>query len=206
MRKCLLLLLLLFPIHFAGSVCSVNHPASVSGVATPDEVCGVSGLAATNGGCTPETYISQTLDDSDGYTVCESTNIEGQAFYIGATKEIYSITIDVVGVVGSPTGELRLDDDDNLSADTLGSKTMAITAGQMEFIFDSPIEVTIGTYYFAVTGTDACGTARFDPRFQDATDPYDATGIDDQFRGTSGWDSIVIQTNSDLHFIIKTCQ
>lgn len=66
-------------VSLAASVCfavdgvnTVNHPAAVNGVATPDKVCGVAGLAA--GGCSGSwNEITDTFNSLTGWTQDEGT-------------------------------------------------------------------------------------------------------------------------------------
>ena len=88
----LFILLLLIPVYIYATdgVNTVEHPAKVNSVATPDKVCGVSGLAA-GGGCTTAlwtntgatngdldikdsatyTFVGQQIEDSTQRIICK---------------------------------------------------------------------------------------------------------------------------------------
>jgi hypothetical protein len=172
---------------------------------------GVVGGAVTSAATCASPSINQQQIEYDGSADdCYGVAIKGQSFTPNASKEVYSIIVyNTNASNGAGTLTLRLDDDTDLTADTLGSKTYSLpanTAGEIEFIFDTPRpSVTASTkYYFLISNSNATYAQRATLGARQVGDANYTGGI--RCTGTSWIAAESAGTVYDLYFKVKLCE
>jgi hypothetical protein len=166
----------------------------------------VGGGVAAPGGCTSGTTdTSYTAEEGDwGADALLAGDVYGQSFQVSTAGSIYSIEVEIYNFTAGETVELRVGTaitlDDSYTSTVTTSHT---TASFVEFVLETPMEVSASTtYYFGLKGADNAGDSRISKR-RNLGGGEGYSGGAYMYGGT--WTLGYSESTSDATFRIKLC-
>lgn len=168
---------------------------------------------ASGGDCVTQSVVAEQTSNSGADALYDGRQLM-QKFRVDTAGECYSITIQTANVDASGDIEIRIDDDDDLSADTLATDTESVTVnytGTITVTFTTRATLSTGTdYYFAIDwppGDSGYGS-RMNLDTYTASDNYapsGCTGCDYYVNTTGDWSTWTQNYGDDLYFQVHSC-